>query len=59
MFEDDVRCLKNFLIVIKKVIIFLEGIYWVIFEFFKFGYIGKFYYFYDFLCLVYFLLMFY
>lgn len=59
MLEDDVRCAKNFLTAIKKVITSLEGTYWVTLEFSKLGYIGKLYHSYDLPRLANFLLMFY
>uniref|UniRef100_A0A8C2R3E5 MGAT4 conserved region domain-containing protein n=1 Tax=Capra hircus TaxID=9925 RepID=A0A8C2R3E5_CAPHI len=59
MLEDDVRCSKNFLTAIKKVIASLEGTYWVTLEFSKLGYIGKLYHSHDLPRLAHFLLMFY
>ncbi|XP_043944348.1 alpha-1,3-mannosyl-glycoprotein 4-beta-N-acetylglucosaminyltransferase C [Protopterus annectens] len=59
MLEDDVRCSKNFLTVIKKVITSREGSYWVTLEFSKLGYIGKVYHSHDLPRLAHFLLMFY
>uniref|UniRef100_F6U2Q7 MGAT4 family member C n=2 Tax=Equus caballus TaxID=9796 RepID=F6U2Q7_HORSE len=59
MLEDDVRCSKNFLTAIKKVITSLEGTYWVTLEFSKLGYIGKLYHSHDLPRLAHFLLMFY
>ncbi|XP_056455293.1 alpha-1,3-mannosyl-glycoprotein 4-beta-N-acetylglucosaminyltransferase C-like [Gadus chalcogrammus] len=43
MLEDDVRCSRNFLTSLKKVISSREGSYWVMLEFSKLGYIGKLY----------------
>ncbi|XP_075408855.1 alpha-1,3-mannosyl-glycoprotein 4-beta-N-acetylglucosaminyltransferase C [Tenrec ecaudatus] len=59
MLEDDVRCSKNFLTAIRKVITSLEGTYWVTLEFSKLGYIGKLYHSHDLPRLAHFLLMFY
>ncbi|XP_029452929.1 alpha-1,3-mannosyl-glycoprotein 4-beta-N-acetylglucosaminyltransferase C [Rhinatrema bivittatum] len=59
MLEDDVRCSKNFLTTIKKVINSREGSYWVTLEFSKLGYIGKLYHSRDLPRLAHFLLMFY
>nr|XP_033806927.1 alpha-1,3-mannosyl-glycoprotein 4-beta-N-acetylglucosaminyltransferase C [Geotrypetes seraphini]XP_033806928.1 alpha-1,3-mannosyl-glycoprotein 4-beta-N-acetylglucosaminyltransferase C [Geotrypetes seraphini]XP_033806929.1 alpha-1,3-mannosyl-glycoprotein 4-beta-N-acetylglucosaminyltransferase C [Geotrypetes seraphini]XP_033806930.1 alpha-1,3-mannosyl-glycoprotein 4-beta-N-acetylglucosaminyltransferase C [Geotrypetes seraphini]XP_033806932.1 alpha-1,3-mannosyl-glycoprotein 4-beta-N-acetylgluco len=59
MLEDDVRCSKNFLTTIKKVINSREGSYWVTLEFSKLGYIGKLYHTRDLPRLAHFLLMFY
>ncbi|XP_027698259.1 alpha-1,3-mannosyl-glycoprotein 4-beta-N-acetylglucosaminyltransferase C [Vombatus ursinus] len=59
MLEDDVRCSKNFLSAIKKVITSREGSYWVTLEFSKLGYIGKLYHSHDLPRLAHFLLMFY
>ncbi len=43
MLEDDVRCSRNFLTALKKVVASREGSYWVMLEFSKLGYIGKLY----------------
>lgn len=59
MLEDDVRCSKNFLTALKKVITSREGSYWVTLEFSKLGYIGKLYQSKDLPRLAHFLLMFY
>ncbi|NXQ82927.1 MGT4C acetylglucosaminyltransferase, partial [Nyctibius grandis] len=59
MLEDDVRCSKNFLTAVKKVITSREGSYWVTLEFSKLGYIGKLYHSHDLPRLAHFLLMFY
>ncbi|XP_075061423.1 alpha-1,3-mannosyl-glycoprotein 4-beta-N-acetylglucosaminyltransferase C [Mixophyes fleayi] len=59
MLEDDVRCSKNFLTAIKKVINSRKGSNWVTLEFSKLGYIGKLYHTHDLLRLAHFLLMFY
>ncbi|KAM4676022.1 alpha-1,3-mannosyl-glycoprotein 4-beta-N-acetylglucosaminyltransferase C [Discoglossus pictus] len=59
MLEDDVRCSRNFLTAIKKVITSRKGSYWVTLEFSKLGYIGKLYRSYDLPRLANFLLMFY
>ncbi|XP_073476309.1 alpha-1,3-mannosyl-glycoprotein 4-beta-N-acetylglucosaminyltransferase C [Aquarana catesbeiana] len=59
MLEDDVRCSKNFLTAIKKVINSRKGSNWVTLEFSKLGYIGKLYHTYDLPRLAHFLLMFY
>ncbi|XP_063062341.1 alpha-1,3-mannosyl-glycoprotein 4-beta-N-acetylglucosaminyltransferase C [Engraulis encrasicolus] len=59
MLEDDVRCSKNFLSALKKVISSREGSYWVTLEFSKLGYIGKLYHSRDLPRLAAFLLMFY
>ncbi|XP_048356265.1 alpha-1,3-mannosyl-glycoprotein 4-beta-N-acetylglucosaminyltransferase C isoform X1 [Sphaerodactylus townsendi] len=59
MLEDDVRCARNFLTVVKKVIASREGTYWVTLEFSKLGYIGKLYHSHDLPRLAHFLLMFY
>ncbi|MEE6508130.1 hypothetical protein FKM82_019187 [Ascaphus truei] len=59
MLEDDVRCSKNFLTAIKKVITSRKGAYWVTLEFSKLGYIGKLYHSHDLPRLAHFLLMFY
>uniref|UniRef100_A0A1A8D051 Mannosyl (Alpha-1,3-)-glycoprotein beta-1,4-N-acetylglucosaminyltransferase, isozyme C (Putative) n=1 Tax=Nothobranchius kadleci TaxID=1051664 RepID=A0A1A8D051_NOTKA len=59
MLEDDVRCSRNFLTVLKKVITSREGSYWVMLEFSKLGYIGKLYHSRDLPRLAHFLLMFY
>ncbi|KAM4572424.1 alpha-1,3-mannosyl-glycoprotein 4-beta-N-acetylglucosaminyltransferase C-like isoform 1-T2 [Odontesthes bonariensis] len=59
MLEDDVRCSRNFLTALKKVITSREGSYWVMLEFSKLGYIGKLYHSRDLPRLAHFLLMFY
>ncbi|KAK1168814.1 hypothetical protein AOXY_G9692 [Acipenser oxyrinchus oxyrinchus] len=59
MLEDDVRCSKNFLTAMKKVVTSREGSYWVTLEFSKLGYIGKLYHSNDLPRLARFLLMFY
>ncbi|CAL9696676.1 unnamed protein product [Knipowitschia caucasica] len=59
MLEDDVRCSRNFLTALKKVITSREGSYWVTLEFSKLGYIGKLYHSRDLPRLANFLLMFY
>lgn len=59
MLEDDVRCSRNFLTALKKVITSREGSYWVTLEFSKLGYIGKLYNSRDLPRLAHFLLMFY
>ncbi|XP_053740909.1 alpha-1,3-mannosyl-glycoprotein 4-beta-N-acetylglucosaminyltransferase C-like [Synchiropus splendidus] len=59
MLEDDVRCSRNFLTALKKVITSREGSYWVMLEFSKLGYIGKLYHSKDLPRLAHFLLMFY
>lgn len=59
MLEDDVRCSKNFLTAVKKVVTSREGSYWVTLEFSKLGYIGKLYHSHDLPRLAHFLLMFY
>ncbi|KAF1386457.1 hypothetical protein PFLUV_G00095060 [Perca fluviatilis] len=59
MLEDDVRCSRNFLMALKKVITSREGSYWVMLEFSKLGYIGKLYHSRDLPRLAHFLLMFY
>ncbi|XP_049579675.1 alpha-1,3-mannosyl-glycoprotein 4-beta-N-acetylglucosaminyltransferase C [Syngnathus scovelli] len=59
MLEDDVRCSRNFLTALKKVIASREGSYWVMLEFSKLGYIGKLYHARDLPRLAHFLLMFY
>lgn len=59
MLEDDVRCSRNFLTALKKVITSREGSYWVTLEFSKLGYIGKLYHSRDLPRLAHFLLMFY
>uniref|UniRef100_A0A3P9H0Z2 Mgat4 family member C n=1 Tax=Oryzias latipes TaxID=8090 RepID=A0A3P9H0Z2_ORYLA len=59
MLEDDVRCSRNFLTALKKVITSREGTYWVMLEFSKLGYIGKLYHSRDLPRLAHFLLMFY
>ncbi|CAL8360068.1 unnamed protein product [Lota lota] len=59
MLEDDVRCSRNFLTSLKKVITSREGSYWVTLEFSKLGYIGKLYRSRDLPRLAHFLLMFY
>uniref|UniRef100_A0A3B3X8E9 Mgat4 family member C n=2 Tax=Poecilia mexicana TaxID=48701 RepID=A0A3B3X8E9_9TELE len=59
MLEDDVRCSRNFLTALKKVITSREGSYWVMMEFSKLGYIGKLYHSRDLPRLAHFLLMFY
>ncbi|XP_068452657.1 alpha-1,3-mannosyl-glycoprotein 4-beta-N-acetylglucosaminyltransferase C-like [Clinocottus analis] len=59
MLEDDVRCARNFLTALKKVIASREGSYWVMLEFSKLGYIGKLYHSRDLPRLAHFLLMFY
>ncbi|NXN17105.1 MGT4C acetylglucosaminyltransferase, partial [Indicator maculatus] len=59
MLEDDVRCARNFLTAVKKVIASREGSYWVTLEFSKLGYIGKLYHSHDLPRLAHFLLMFY
>ncbi|KAJ8249721.1 hypothetical protein COCON_G00229370 [Conger conger] len=59
MLEDDVRCAKNFLTAMKKVVASREGSYWVTLEFSKLGYIGKLYHAKDLPRLAHFLLMFY
>ncbi|KAJ3596321.1 hypothetical protein NHX12_002730 [Muraenolepis orangiensis] len=59
MLEDDVRCSRNFLTSLKKVIASREGSYWVMLEFSKLGYIGKLYRSRDLPRLAHFLLMFY
>ncbi|XP_057692936.1 alpha-1,3-mannosyl-glycoprotein 4-beta-N-acetylglucosaminyltransferase C-like isoform X2 [Corythoichthys intestinalis] len=59
MLEDDVRCSRNFLTALKKVIASREGSYWVMLEFSKLGYIGKLYHTRDLQRLAHFLLMFY
>lgn len=59
MLEDDVRCSRNFLTAIKKVITSREGSNWVTLEFSKLGYIGKLYHSRDLPRLAHFLLMFY
>lgn len=59
MLEDDVRCSRNFLTSLKKVITSREGSYWVMLEFSKLGYIGKLYQSRDLPRLAHFLLMFY
>ena len=59
MLEDDVRCSRNFLTALKKVITSREGSYWVTLEFSKLGYIGKLYHSRDLPRLARFLLMFY
>ncbi|XP_070601086.1 alpha-1,6-mannosyl-glycoprotein 4-beta-N-acetylglucosaminyltransferase-like [Erythrolamprus reginae] len=43
MIEDDVRCTKHFLTVIKRHVASLEGSSWVTLEFSKLGYIAKLY----------------
>uniref|UniRef100_A0A8C4T3Q0 MGAT4 family member C n=1 Tax=Erpetoichthys calabaricus TaxID=27687 RepID=A0A8C4T3Q0_ERPCA len=57
--RDDVRCSRNFLTAMKKVITSREGSYWVTLEFSKLGYIGKLYHSNDLPRLAHFLLMFY
>ena len=59
MLEDDVRCARNFLTAMKKVVASREGSYWVTLEFSKLGYIGKLYHAKDLPRLAHFLLMFY
>ncbi|KAM8972993.1 alpha-1,3-mannosyl-glycoprotein 4-beta-N-acetylglucosaminyltransferase C [Pelodytes ibericus] len=59
MLEDDVRCSRNFLAAIKKVINSRQGSSWVTLEFSKLGYIGKLYHSHDLPRLAHFLLMFY
>ncbi|XP_051238791.1 alpha-1,3-mannosyl-glycoprotein 4-beta-N-acetylglucosaminyltransferase C-like isoform X3 [Dicentrarchus labrax] len=59
MLEDDVRCSRNFLTALKKVITSRDGSYWVMLEFSKLGYIGKLYHSKDLPRLAHFLLMFY
>ncbi|XP_063301231.1 alpha-1,3-mannosyl-glycoprotein 4-beta-N-acetylglucosaminyltransferase C [Pelobates fuscus] len=59
MLEDDVRCSRNFLAAIKKVINSRKGSNWVTMEFSKLGYIGKLYHSHDLPRLANFLLMFY
>ncbi|XP_035257269.1 alpha-1,3-mannosyl-glycoprotein 4-beta-N-acetylglucosaminyltransferase C-like [Anguilla anguilla] len=59
MLEDDVRCAKNFLTAMRKVVASREGSYWVTLEFSKLGYIGKLYHSKDLPRLAHFLLMFY
>ncbi|KAE8615301.1 hypothetical protein XENTR_v10008472 [Xenopus tropicalis] len=59
MLEDDVRCSRNFLTTIKKVITSRKGSNWVTLEFSKLGYIGKLYHSHDLPRLAHFLLMFY
>ncbi|KAL0968624.1 hypothetical protein UPYG_G00269290 [Umbra pygmaea] len=59
MLEDDVRCSRNFLTSLKKVVTSREGSYWVMLEFSKLGYIGKLYHSRDLPRLAHFLLMFY
>ncbi|XP_077373325.1 alpha-1,3-mannosyl-glycoprotein 4-beta-N-acetylglucosaminyltransferase C [Festucalex cinctus] len=59
MLEDDVRCSRNFLTALKKVIASRDGSYWVMLEFSKLGYIGKLYHARDLPRLAHFLLMFY
>ncbi|XP_075716207.1 alpha-1,3-mannosyl-glycoprotein 4-beta-N-acetylglucosaminyltransferase C isoform X2 [Rhinoderma darwinii] len=59
MLEDDVRCAKNFLTTIKKVINSRKRSNWVTLEFSKLGYIGKLYHTHDLPRLAHFLLMFY
>ncbi|XP_053321427.1 alpha-1,3-mannosyl-glycoprotein 4-beta-N-acetylglucosaminyltransferase C [Spea bombifrons] len=59
MLEDDVRCSKNFLATIKKVVNSRKGSSWITLEFSKLGYIGKLYHSHDLTRLAHFLLMFY
>ncbi|KAJ8002707.1 hypothetical protein DPEC_G00161720 [Dallia pectoralis] len=59
MLEDDVRCSRNFLTSLKKVVTSRQGSYWVMLEFSKLGYIGKLYHSRDLPRLAHFLLMFY